>query len=338
MPPEELAVDWVPVRGSFPILSSAKDLLQKISGDVIYAIKPKPTSFGMALLQKLRTSRPVVLDIDDWELSWLGGDEWRYRPSFKQLLRDIFKTGGALRHSDHPLYLRWMEKLVSHANAVTVDTSFLKHRFGGIYLPNGKDTALFDPQKFDPEVSRARHGLSDYRVLMFPGTARPHKGLEDLLRALDLLNEPDLRLVIVGGRKPDNYEDQLLARWQRWVIKLPRLPLEAMPEVVSAAHVIVVPQRDLPIARAQLPLKLTEGMAMAKPVLSTRVGDIPAVLGDTGYLVDPSSPEQLADQIQWIFQHLDQANAQGLRARERCVRHFNTDAMADILSNTLSRL
>ena len=42
----------------------------------------------------------------------------------------------------------------------------------------------------------------------------------------------------------------------------------------------------LKIARAQFPLKLTDGMAMAKPVLSTRVGDILEILSDTGYIVD----------------------------------------------------
>ena len=42
---------------------------------------------------------------------------------------------------------------------------------------------------------------------------------------------------------------------------------------------------------------------MAKPILATRVGDIPDILGDTGYLVDSSCPEQIAEQIEFIFQN-----------------------------------
>lgn len=224
------------------------------------------------------------------------------------------------------------------ADAVTVDTTFLQNRFGGSYLPNGKDTSLFDPQNFDPQASRESYGLSGYRILMFPGTARPHKGLEDVLIALDKLNEPDLRLVIVGGRKPDNYDDELLEKWGRWIIKLPRYPAEQMAQIVAAAHIVVVPQRDTPTARAQFPLKLTDGMAMAKPILATRVGDIPEILGGTGYLVDPNSPEQIAAQIQWIFQNLESASEQGKRSRERCVAYYSFEAMAAILSKVISRL
>ena len=123
-------------------------------------MKPKPTSFGLSLLKKLETRRPVILDIDDWELSWFGGDEWKYHPSFKQLYRDIFPKNGQLRQPDHPLYVKWMESLVNRADAVTVHTEFLKQRFGGIYLPNGKDTEMFDPAKYNPELSRQRYGLS----------------------------------------------------------------------------------------------------------------------------------------------------------------------------------
>jgi glycosyltransferase involved in cell wall biosynthesis len=173
---------------------------------------------------------------------------------------------------------------------------------------------------------------------MFPGAPRPYKGLEDILVALDYLNEPDLRLVIVGGSPYDDYDQQLIQHWGRWIIQLPRCSVQMMPEILSAAHIIVVPQRDSPETRAQFPLKLTDGMAMAKPILSTRVGDIPEILGDTGYLVEPGSPEQLAQKIRWIFQHLNTANTQGIQARKRCIEHYSIDTMAAILSDVLAEL
>ncbi|WP_254565427.1 glycosyltransferase family 4 protein [Oscillatoria sp. HE19RPO] len=337
-PPADIPVYSIPGLNYPQMLDSSHKMLDEIDGDLVCAIKPRPTSFGIALLNKLIKQKPVLLDIDDWEMSWEGGDAWKYRPSFRQLGRDILKTEGELRKPNHRFYLQKMEKLVKFANAITVDTKFLQNRFGGTYLPNGKDTSLFDPAQYNAEVSRARYGLSEYRVLMFPGTARPHKGLEDVLQALDILNQPDFRLVIVGGRKPDNYEDQLMEQWGRWIIKLPRFPLDAMPEVVAAAHLIVVPQRDTPIAVAQCPLKLSDGMAMAKPILSTKVGDIPEMLGDTGYLVDSHSPEKIAEQIQWIFEHLNEANERGMRARKRCIEYYSLEAMSAILSEAIAGL
>jgi glycosyltransferase involved in cell wall biosynthesis len=336
IPPTGIPVCAIPGKNYPGFLMDVQKLLKKIDGDIIYAVKPKPTSFGLSLLKKLDTRRPVILDIDDWELSWFGGDEWKYRPSFKQLYRDIFKQNGQLREPDHPLYIQWMESLVGRADAVTVDTEFLKQRFGGVYLPNGKDTKMFDPAKYNPELSRKRYGLSDYRVLMFPGAPRAHKGVEDVLMALEQLNEPDLKLAIVGGSPYDDYDDRLMEQWGRWVVKLPKFPVETMPEVVAAAHVVVVPQRDTLTAVAQFPLKLTDGMAMAKPVLSTRVGDIPTILGGTGYLVEPSSPDQICQKIKWIFQNFTDANLQGMKARERCVKKYSIQAMAPILSDIIA--
>ncbi|MDP5338953.1 MAG: glycosyltransferase, partial [Nodularia sp. (in: cyanobacteria)] len=123
-----------------------------------------------------------------------------------------------------------------------------------------------------------------------------------------------------------------------WIIKLPKYPSTEMPQIVAAADVVVVPQRNTPAALAQFPLKLTDGMAMAKPVLATRVGDIPEILGDTGYLVDSSSPEQIAAQIQLIFQNLELANEQGKRARARCVEKYSIEAMASTLNSVMSEL
>jgi glycosyltransferase involved in cell wall biosynthesis len=338
IPPSGIPINYVAGSNYPGFLLSAKKLLKKIDGDIIYAVKPKPTSFGLSLVHKLSHRRPLFLDIDDWELSWYGGFEWKYNPNPKQLYRDIFKPNGALKFPDHPLYLQWIERLVPKAEVVTIDTNFLQKRFGGVYVPNGKDTAMFDPQKYNPEVSRERYGLSQYKILMFPGAPRPHKGVEDVLIALDLLNQPDLRLVIVGGSPYDDYDDQLIQKWGRWIIKLPKCPVEAMPEVVAAAHIVVVPQRDTLTAQAQFPLKLTDGMAMAKPVLSTRVGDIPEILDDTGYLVDPGCPEQIAEQIKLIFADLEAANEKGFKARKRCVEKYSLETMSSTLKEVMSRL
>ncbi|AVH70464.1 glycosyltransferase family 4 protein [Nostoc sp. 'Lobaria pulmonaria (5183) cyanobiont'] len=337
-PPSDLAIFCLPGCNYPQLFGSVRQILNKIDGDIICAVKPKPTSYGVALINKIRSHRPVILDIDDWELSWYGGDEWQYRPNLKQLARELLKKEGALRNPDHPLYLKWMESLINHADAITADTQFLLNRFGGIYIPNGKDTCLFDPQKYDPQISRQKYGLAEYRVLMFPGAPRPHKGLEDVLIALDQLQESDFRLVIVGGNPYDNYDEQLIERWGQWIIMLPQTSIEQMPEVVAAAHIVVVPQRDTSVARAQFPIKLMDGMAMAKPVLATRVGDIPEILDEVGYLVDPASPEQIAEQIKLIFQDLETANEVGKKARNRCLEKYSVEKMASTMESVIAHL
>ncbi|MGK7942640.1 MAG: glycosyltransferase family 4 protein [Crocosphaera sp.] len=336
--PEDLPIISIPcpyytgVKGTWRSLSQ---LLPKIDGDILYAVKLKPSSYGIALLKKYLTNRPLIVDIDDWEMSWFGGDNWQYHFKIKGIIEDLFKGDAPLQHPDHPLYLRQMEKLVSLADHITLHTHFIQQRFGGVYIPNGKDIQLFDPQNYSPEKSRKKYGLEKYKILMFPGAPRPYKGVEDVLMALDKLNNPQLKLVIVGGSPYDNYDQKLQKTWGKWLIKLPKSPVQTMPEIVAAAHLVVVPQQDTPATKAQFPLKLIDGMAMAKPILGTKVGDIPNILGDTGYLVDPSSPQQLADKIEWIFNHFPEAEAKGQKARERCIKNYSIDSMATILSTVL---
>ncbi|HEY9880938.1 MAG TPA: glycosyltransferase family 4 protein [Leptolyngbyaceae cyanobacterium] len=314
---------------------STKELLEQLQGDIIYACKPKSASFGLALLHRLKSQNPVFLDIDDWELSWHGGDEWKYGFTWRKAARDLLKPKGALRDPDHPLYLKWLESWVKAADVVTIHSTFLKQRFGGIYLPNGKDTDLFNPEKYDPEISRSEYGLSGYRILMFPGAPRPYKGVEDVLEALDLIDEEDLKLVIVGGSPYDDYDDHLLAKWPQRIIQLPKTAYEEMPRLIAAAHIVVVPQKDTPAAAAQFPLKLTDGMSMAKPILATRVGDIPEILQETGCLVEPDSPAQIAQGIRYIFNNYEQAIYLAKQARTRCVTHYSINSMSQVLVNLL---
>ena len=210
--------------------------------------------------------------------------------------------------------------------------------FGGTYLPNGKDVHLFDPKNYDAQECRQALGLDDYRVLMFPGAPRPYKGVEDVLKALDILDESDLRLVIVGGSPYDDYDAYLHKHWGRWLIQLPKTTYQHMPQHIAAAHVLVVPQREDPATKAQFPLKITDGMSMAKPVLATRVGDIPRILGDAGYLVDSDSPGALAHAIRHIFEFYDQAMERGEEARKRCEEHYSIECMGKILKKRVSIL
>lgn len=313
-------------------------VLNKIDGDIIYAVKPKTSSFGLALLRKKWKNRPLILDIDDWELSWYGGDRPTQPFNPVQLAKDLLKTDGALRYPDHPLYLRWLEDLVSQADCVTTHNQFLQERFGGVYLPNGKDVHLFDPKGYDCQKSREEYGLQDYKILMFPGAPRPYKGVEDLLEALEILQDNSLRLAIVGGSPYDNYDRQLKEHWGKWIIEIPKSPVSKMPEIVAAAHVVVVPQRDTPAAQAQFPLKLTDAMAMEKPILATKVGDIPEILGDTGFLVDANAPEQIALGIKEIFSDWEAAQARAKKSRTRCIEHYSIETMAEILDRTIANL
>jgi glycosyltransferase involved in cell wall biosynthesis len=348
VPPENINVTEV---SGFCMVHRVWKLLSRLNGDIVYAIKPRPSSYGVALLKRFITGCPVVLDIDDWEPGERE-NRCKERASSRPLKNHILEKARSLkaRLRDHlnfrrwlnpndDRYIRWLERTIPWADAVTVNTRFLHQQYGGFYVPHCKSISKYDPDKYNSEESRVRYGLADYIVLMFPGTARPHKGLEDLLVAIETLQNPDVRLVLVGGRSSnDPYVTELIERWGQWIVRLPTFSTEIMPEVVAAAHVVVIPQRDTSVARAQFPMKLTDAMAMAKPILTTTVGDIPEILDGTGYLVKPSRPEELAEMIVYLLADSHSAENHAMKARERFIRNYSLGVVGPTLSAAIENL
>ena len=61
----------VKIRGRFKPYWQINELAKKIEGDVIYVSKPLFTSLSLGLKRKLFDGKPVILDIDDWEMGSL---------------------------------------------------------------------------------------------------------------------------------------------------------------------------------------------------------------------------------------------------------------------------
>ena len=348
-PPQGILV--LEATGTFMIQRVWK-LLTLLDGDVIYAIKPRPSSYGVALIKRLISGCSVVLDIDDWELgereltrNQRAVSRTHHHNFFTAIAKSVkVWVRGLLRinrwsNPNDDRYIRWLERAIPWANVITVNTRFLHNYFGGTYIPHCKDINAYDPEKYDSEESRLRYGLADRFVLMFPGTARPHKGLEDLLVAIEAIKNPEVRLVLVGGRSSnDSYVNELLDRWGAWIVRLPTFPADEMPRVIAAAHVIVIPQRDTSIARAQFPMKLADAMAMSKPILTTTVGDIPEILGGTGFMVQPSNPEELEKMLTHLLKESHTAGTRGMQARARFVENYSLSAIGPTLSAVIEAL
>ena len=298
-------------------VSVIRQMMRAMDGDVLFACKLRPTSFGVGLLKKWISGKPLIVDIDDWELGFY------YRAGFWGRVGRFlnFSNPNGLPHT-------WlMEKLVNFADEITVSNKFLENRFSGTLLYHCRDTTILDPDKFDSDRAKEKLGVKNKKVVMFLGTPRKHKGVDDLVLAMNKIDNPDTRLVIIGaddGEKSFSGDCQM--RNEQLVV-LPMIPFKDLPEHLAAADVVVIPQRDTSDTVGQMPAKIFDAMAMAKPIVSTRVSDIPEVLGDTGYLVDPGNAEQLASAINHVFNHPEEARLKGKQARERCIARYDIKGM-----------
>jgi glycosyltransferase involved in cell wall biosynthesis len=326
---------WAPARGGavpyrmlpgarYPAFASRLGELARLAdGDVLVASKPRPTSYGVALLARRQRRRPLLLDIDDWELGFF------YRSG-------LWGRIGRALNLGNPNGLPWtwaMERLVGRADAITVASRFLERRFGGTLVPHARDTEAWDPARFDGTAARAALGVGDSRVVMFLGTPRGHKGVDDLVAAMEGVAA---RLVIVGA-EPDG------ATWRRWagragVIVRGPVPFDDVPRYLAAADVVAVPQRATSDTVGQLPAKLFDAMAMARPIVSTSVSMIPEVLEGCGLLVPPGEPRALRAVLETLLADPDRAAELGRRARARCVERYSFAAARAVLFPLIERL
>jgi len=312
MPAREGAIAQRSVRaGRYPgFARRIPALLDLVDGDVIVASKPRATSFGLALLARARRRRPLVLDIDDWEIGFFSrSGPWG-------------RIGRALNVAN-PNGLPWTwlaEKLVSRADAITVASRFLERRFGGTLLPHVRDTEAWDPGRYDRAATRRRLGVDGEKVVMFLGTPRGHKGVDDLVEAVGSLG-PGVILALVGV-------DAARSGAQRWsapayVRVTGEIPFDDVPRYLIGADVVAVPQRDTMDTVGQVPAKLFDAMALARPIVSTSVSMIPEILEGCGVVVEPGNVSALAGAIKRLLDNPVDAADLGRRARERCESRYS---------------
>lgn len=173
------------------------------------------------------------------------------------------------------------------------------------YIPNGVDVDRFRP---DVPVNREVFGLADSDfVVLCPRRIVPKNGVVFLAKAvsiaLRLRSDAPLRFVFLGSEPCSNTDPKYIEQVKSMlavhhregrVIYLGNVPPHRMPEVNALADVVVVPSLVEAVSLSAL-----EAMATGKAVVATCVGGLPEVVrdGETGLLVPPASPEDLAKSI-----------------------------------------
>ncbi len=190
------------------------------------------------------------------------------------------------------------------AAAVITVCAALKDALVALDVPAEKITVLrngVDLQRFRPvprQEARDRLALANITLLSV-GNLVELKGHDLVILALARL--PGLELLIVGSG-PEEAALRALAAQEgvsRRVRFLGRLPQEALPEIYTAADILV-----LASSREGWANVLLEAMACGTPCVATRVGGTPEVITSpiAGELVDARTPVALAEAITRLLQ------------------------------------
>lgn len=154
--------------------------------------------------------------------------------------------------------------------------------------------AHFQPAR-DGDTLRAvqeRYGVGDAPYILSLGTVQPRKNYGRLVEAVRRLNQPDLKLVIAGGKgwlDDPLYEQIAALGFGERVVFPGHVPDEDLPALYSAAQVFAFPSLYEGFGLPPL-----EAMACGVPVVTSNVSSLPEVVGDAALLVDPYDVDALA--------------------------------------------
>ncbi|MFH1623809.1 MAG: glycosyltransferase [Pseudomonadota bacterium] len=218
-------------------------------------------------------------------------------------------------------------------------------------IPCGVDCNLFRP--WESEEARVHLGLDGQRFILFVGRIDPIKGIDNLIRAMDILakaetdNGNGVKLLIIGGVLSDETrtEKSELTNLMRLTSELnlqDRVEFlgtqrqELLPYYYSSAEVCVLPSRYESFGIVAL-----EAMACGTPVVASRVGGLSYIVGDekTGFLVPTGDPEILAERIRWILAHpvvRDRLSREATKWVERFEWSLIVDRVIDVYSELAS--
>ena len=171
---------------------------------------------------------------------------------------------------------------------------FINRHFPGDYrvIPNGIRVEDFARAKPVPELMDGKTNI------LFLGRLEKRKGLRYLLSAYSKLkwDNPDLRLIVVGGGSPDAESYRIMGeRNLQDVIFTGRVSDEMRASYFKSAHVYCSPATG----NESFGIVLLEAMAAGAPVAATSIAGYASVIrhGHDGLLVPPKDEDALASAI-----------------------------------------
>jgi tetratricopeptide (TPR) repeat protein/glycosyltransferase involved in cell wall biosynthesis len=299
--------------------------------DFVYVSKPRFPSLLIGMLIKHYSNCPLILDVDDHELSFFQN---KPLASFEELIKsarneDWYKPYGEI-------WTRFAESLIPTADALTVSNIALQQRFGGVIVRHARNENIFDPQLYNRTAIREQFGYQDGdRVILFLGTPRPHKGVFRIAQALENLNDPRLVLCIIGTITDKRIANQFAQYKNARIDFHDNQPWERLPELVSMADLICILQDPSSfIADYQIPAKLTDAMAMGIPTIVTKVLPLQDLIVSKSVIA--VDDENLEMAIENFFQDPNSKFSQHSRERYSFLTEFTYGVNAERIKQALT--
>lgn len=198
-----------------------------------------------------------------------------------------------------------------------------------VRIYNGIELKAYQPDNRGEFINKIRkeYGI-DEGVFLIGAVGRMvwQKGFEHLIEAIPEVSKeyPEARFLLVGEGSLKN----------ELKVKSKRLKIEDkvvftgfrkdLKEVLSTIDLLIIPS-----LRESFPIITLDAMAMAKPIIATRIDGIIEQItdGENGILIPPGDPSSLAKAIMIAINNKEHYRNLGLMARKRVGESFSLEKM-----------
>ncbi|MBE9007272.1 glycosyltransferase family 4 protein [Fortiea sp. LEGE XX443] len=312
-------IDRLLLELSFIITSLPQAIRGKRPDVILLTIPPLLVTLPAALLGKLYNC-PVVLNVQD-------------------ILPEAAVRVGLITNKWMIKFCEFLEKF-AYRNAQTISViadGFLENLVNKsvspqkiVCIPNWVNVNFIHPLPKENNPWKIAHRLDGKFVVMYSGNIALTQGLETVVAAAaNLRHIPEITFVIAG-------EAIALARLQQYclscgadnVLLLPLQPREQLPSMLAAADVgLIVQKRN--VISFNMPSKIPLLLASGRPI----IGSVPATgtaakairESGGGVIVEPESPDTLADAVLKLYHHPQLRRNLGKKGRQFAVEHYSCE-------------
>lgn len=221
------------------------------------------------------------------------------------------------------------EKIIANSkftkNGLVKDFGISKNKIKVIYP--GVNTDVFKPSsRRVNNAVRRKYRLTGKKVVMSSGYFSEEKGFQYLIEAAEKIEKEDKDIVMIfTGQGPyqKEMERQIKQRGLKNTKMLGWVLRKDLIKLYGASDLFVTPSIwDEPFG-----LVSVEALASRTPVIATRVGGIPEIVGrDVGEIVPPKSSDAIADAVLNRISDRCWLRKKGMAGREKVIKKFSVKA------------
>ena len=205
-------------------------------------------------------------------------------------------------------------------------------------VPNAVDTDIFQPIDKDRQLKN-HLGLGNRLIIGFIGTLTHYEGLDLLIRASSDLIQEGFRISLLIVGKGIAY-DHLMSlskslSGKNHIHFRGYVPYQEVHRYYSIIDIFPFPRQNYNVCRIVPPLKIFEVMAMAKPVIVSKLPALEEIIedGSNGLLSEPDNYKKLKDTLVRLIEDKNLRLQTGLLAREYVCKYHNWSKSAQKYSD-----